>query len=163
MTSGTGRGRTPWWRRLFGKTPPPPLDATREDLVVVASCFDDVEACSATLERAASEEPAWSADDDCVLRHHLLLPADQVADAVSVAAQDGYAEATTGPMAQTPGHLPADVPTGTLLVLQRVQILDALHCSQERSRMAGLAQRRDGVVLGWDALQPAAEPPSGEH
>jgi hypothetical protein len=47
-----------------------------------------------------------------------------------------------------------DVPDGQLVVLQRVQVLDALHCSQERSRMAGLAQRREGLALGWDALQP---------
>ena len=45
---------------------------------------------------------------------------------------------------------------GVEVTLQRVQILDALHCSQERSRMAGLAQRRGGVVAGWDALQPGA-------
>ena len=47
-----------------------------------------------------------------------------------------------------------DVPDGQMVVLQRVQVLDALHCSQERSRMAGLAQRRGGLALGWDALQP---------
>ncbi|MBY6681136.1 hypothetical protein HQ312_08715 [Rhodococcus sp. BP-316] len=163
MTSGSGRGRTRWWQRLFGRAAPEPLDPTRTDLVVVASCFDNVEACSTTLERAAHTDPLWSADDDVVLRHHLLLPADQIADAVSVAAQDGYSEATAGPMAQTPGHLPGGVSDATVLVLQRVQVLDALHCSQERSRMAGLAQRRDGVVLGWDALQPAAEDASPEH
>jgi hypothetical protein len=48
----------------------------------------------------------------------------------------------------------AEVPDARVLVLQRVQVLDALHCSQERSRMAGLAQRRGGVALGWEALQP---------
>lgn len=35
----------------------------------------------------------------------------------------------------------------------RVQSLDALHCAQARSRMAGLAQRLGGDALGWDALQ----------
>lgn len=40
------------------------------------------------------------------------------------------------------------------LVLARVEVLDALHLSQERSRMAGLAQRSGGTVRGWDALQP---------
>ncbi|MGB6181435.1 MAG: hypothetical protein WBF79_09355 [Rhodococcus sp. (in: high G+C Gram-positive bacteria)] len=162
MTSGQ-RGHERWWRRLFGKAAPVRLDPTRDDLVVVASCFDDVEACSTVLERAAATNPVWTAEDDVVLRHHLLLPADQVSDAVSVAAQDGYVESTTGPMAQTPGGLPAEVGGGTLVVLQRVQILDALHCSQERSRMAGLAQRRDGVVLGWDALQPAAPDVGGAN
>ncbi|MBB5918013.1 hypothetical protein BJY24_006925 [Nocardia transvalensis] len=46
------------------------------------------------------------------------------------------------------------------LILQRVQVLDALHCSQERSRMAGLAQRHDGAALGWDALQPGDSDPA---
>lgn len=130
---------------------------TRPDLVVVASSFDDIEACSAALERAARTEPRWAPADQVVLRHHLMLPAAEVPDAVSVAGQDGYVEATSGPLAQTPGSVPVAVDDARLLVLQRVQVLDALHCSQERSRMAGLAQRRGGSVLGWDALQP----PSG--
>ncbi|GAA5058644.1 hypothetical protein GCM10023318_38200 [Nocardia callitridis] len=49
------------------------------------------------------------------------------------------------------------------LILRRVQILDALHCSQERSRMAGLAQRHDGTVDGWDALQPRTDPKTVAH
>ncbi len=40
------------------------------------------------------------------------------------------------------------------VLLERVQLLDALHCSQERSRMAGLAQRLGGTALGWEGLQP---------
>ncbi len=32
--------------------------------------------------------------------------------------------------------------------------LDAVHCAQEKSRMASLAQRLGGDALGWDALQP---------
>ena len=72
-------------------------------------------------------------------------------DAVAVAAQDGYQ-----PVAAAPAGLPHEpaVPGGERLALQRVQLLDALHCSQERSRMAGLAQRRGGAALGWEALQP---------
>jgi hypothetical protein len=48
------------------------------------------------------------------------------------------------PVDGEPGHLHA----------VRVQVLDALHCAQERSRMAGLAQRLGGDAPGWDALQP---------
>ncbi len=126
--------------RLRRRAPAPTLDPGRADLVVVASCFDDAEAASVSLERAGATSPRWSPDEPAVLRHHLVLPPEAVEDAVAVAAQDGYA--------------PTD-PTGPAnLVLQRVQVLDALHCSQESSRMAGLAQRRDGRVLGWDALQP---------
>ncbi len=151
-----------WWRRLFGGGDPTPLDPDRADLVVVASCFDDVEACSVTLDRAASTDPVWRPEDQAVLRHHLLLPGEHVADAVAVAGQDHYLEATSGPLADTPPAAPGPGESLTVVVLQRVQVLDALHCSQERSRMAGLAQRRGGRVLGWDALQPdpaAAESP----
>lgn len=139
------------WRRLFGRTAKSVLDPTRPDLVVVAASFDDVEACSAALERAAAESPRWDPAAEAVLRHHLRLPSDRFADAAAIAAQDGY---VTGDMERMPSPPVGDDPMA--LVLQRVQVLDALHCSQERSRMAGLAQRLDGTALGWDALQPAS-------
>ncbi|MFI9505517.1 hypothetical protein [Nocardia sp. NPDC052566] len=136
---------------MFGRERAAELDRDRTDLVVVAASFDDAEACSAALERATR----LVADAPAVLRHHLRVPADRIADVCAIAAQDGYSPA------------PADAPpaptdaerapmTGPLekLVLQRVQVLDALHCAQERSRMAGLAQRNDGIADGWDALQP---------
>ncbi|WP_067655139.1 hypothetical protein [Nocardia harenae] len=126
----------PWWRRLFGAAKAAGLDPARPDLVVVASSFDDAEACSAALKRGDRFVPA----DEVVLRHHLRVPGEHVARVCELAAQDGYAPAQT----DEPG----------LLLLQRVQVLDALHCSQERSRMAGLAQRHDGVAEGWEALQP---------
>ena len=58
-------------------------------------------------------------------------------------------EARVGPEDVTP-----TVENSVRVVFERVQVLDALHCSQERSRMAGLAQRLGGSVAGWDALQP---------
>ncbi|AQA22665.1 hypothetical protein BTZ20_3458 [Rhodococcus sp. MTM3W5.2] len=79
-----------WWRKRFGRRRAVPLDATRSDLVVVASSFDDAEACSRALERAAGSEPGWIADEDAVLRHHLRVPADQVQGAVELAGQDRY-------------------------------------------------------------------------
>ncbi len=155
--------RPRWWPRRRSR-PAPDLDADRPDLVVVASGFDDAEACSATLARAASTTPQWDPAAQAVLRHHLLLPADRVADAVAVAGQDGYRDVGAEPpgeqaVASTSTHL--EVPDARLLVLARVQLLDALHCSQERSRMAGLAQLRGGLVLGWDALQPGSESTTG--
>lgn len=201
---GSGRKRSwllPWRRR----PPIEDLDPGRSDLVVVAAGFDDAEASSAALDRGASSDPRWTPSARVVLRHHLLLPAEHVDDAIEVAAQDGYRPA--GP-AQPIGPVPpedgaarpessaaavhpvkgqaadvrpgqaasdraaagqagrsaveraraeqatAEVPDARVLVLQRVQVLDALHCSQERSRMAGLAQRRNGLALGWEALQP---------
>lgn len=148
----SGDNSTGWLRRLFGSRKQTPLDQDRPDLVVVASSFDDAEACSTVLERAAAEDPRWDADSEAVLRHHLRLPASSVAAAVSISAQDGYRP--RDPDGQGPTG--EEAPT-VELVLQRVQVLDALHCSQERSRMAGLAQRLGGSVDGWDAMQPARE------
>nr|WP_157574221.1 hypothetical protein [Nocardia jejuensis] len=133
----------PWWRRLFGPGAATELDPARADLIVVASSFDDAEACSAALGKAMD----WTADQSVLLRHHLRLPAAQVNAVQVIAAQDGY---------ETGSRDEAD-PVN--LILQRVQILDALHCSQERSRMAGLAQRHEGDALGWEALQPARNRP----
>ncbi|MGW4327220.1 hypothetical protein ACWEKR_15140 [Nocardia sp. NPDC004573] len=134
--------RVPLWRRLWRRGRDIGLDPDRADLVVVASGFDDAEACSAALARATGLTP----DAPAVLRHHLRIPPQHVQTVCAIAAQDGYSPA---PQVGGPG-------TGALetVVLQRVQLLDALHCSQERSRMAGLAQRHDGIADGWDALQP---------
>lgn len=139
------RGVARWMSGLLSRRSPAPLDRTRPDLVVVVSGFDDAEASSAVLERGAGGDPAWIPEAEAVLRHHLRLPDAEVQDAIAVAAQDGYVPAGDPE--------PADDGT-TTVVLERVQILDALHCSQERSRMAGLAQRRGGVAVGWEGLQP---------
>lgn len=130
------------WRRLFGGGGDGPLDPDRADLVVVAASFDDAEACSTALDRAT----ALDRDAPAVLRHHLRLPAAQVGAATEIAGYDGYT------VAAEPGPPGADGLVAVLL--RRVQVLDPLHCSQERSRMAGLAQRHDGFADGWDALQP---------
>ncbi|MFD4354196.1 hypothetical protein ACFWPK_30720 [Nocardia sp. NPDC058519] len=132
------------WRRLFGGSARE-LDPRRDDLVVVASSFDDVEACSTALDRAGELDR----EADAVLRHHLRLPAGQIEAACEIAGYDGYERAEAADPAQEL------VP----IILQRVQRLDPLTCSQERSRMAGLAQRHDGVADGWDALQPPRTAP----
>ncbi|MER2225102.1 MAG: hypothetical protein ABS976_26290, partial [Rhodococcus sp. (in: high G+C Gram-positive bacteria)] len=86
---------------------------------------------------------------EVVLRHHLDLPEDSVADAESIVAQDVYVRG-----ASRPEDVAQAVENSVRVIFERVQVLDALHCSQERSRMAGLAQRLGGSVAGWDALQP---------
>lgn len=134
-------------RGVFGSGAPAALDPAREDLVVVVRGFDEVQACSAALAAASG----WAPEAPAVLRHHLALTgldrAAAMEQAVVTAAQDGYRPDTRA------------VTTGADLVLVRVQVLDALHLSQERSRMVGLAQRLGGHVLGWDALQPGAPEP----
>jgi len=87
----------PWFLRIFGTKIPTPLDAGRSDLVVVAEGFDDAEASSTALERAASTEPEFMAESEVVLRHHLDLPEDSVADAESIVAQDGYVRGVSRP------------------------------------------------------------------
>ncbi|MBY6411393.1 hypothetical protein HQ346_08770 [Rhodococcus sp. BP-252] len=154
MSTNDGGG---WFRRLFSRSKTVPLDPTRDDLVVVASSFDDAESCSAALDRG-TDDGGFVATKEAVLRHHLVLPSDTVSDAAAIAAQDGYAlvePAATITIDDADRRLPVE--DGVSVTLQRVQIVDALHCSQERSRMAGLAQRRGGIVLGWDALQPGAD------
>ncbi|GAA2799606.1 hypothetical protein [Saccharopolyspora taberi] len=113
-------------------------------LRVVATSFDETEAASAALGRSEHWQPPLPA----VLRHHLLLPDDQLAAADELLAPDGWT--------LRPGDL-RESGTGndlTAVVALRVQIIDALRCSQESSRMASLAQRLGGRAAGWDALQP---------
>ena len=130
-------GMLGWLRELLGGDREPELLTGSPGLVVVVEAFDPAEADSAALARS----PHWRPDRPAVLRHHLVLPPDQVERAASLLAQDGY---ELVPVDGEPGRLHA----------VRVQVLDALHCAQERSRMAGLAQRLGGDAPGWDALQP---------
>ncbi|RMI29090.1 hypothetical protein EBN03_27010 [Nocardia stercoris] len=140
------------WRRLRGSGAVARLDPADPDLVVVVASFDDAEACSAALARGA--DPArspvsFAPDAPALFRHHLRLPADQVSAVLALTAQAGYTRGADRADAE------ATDASGTPLILQRVQILDAVHCSQERSRMASVAHRHGGTALGWDALQPA--------
>lgn len=155
-------GGPSWFRRLFARSKTVPLSPMRSDLVAVAWSFDDAESASSALDRATSVG-GWNADAETVFRHHLVLPADTVEDAANIASQDGY-ERSDGPFPEP--NVPdagyrMNVVDGVEVTLQRVQVIDALHISQERSRMAGLAQRRGGIVVGWDALQPDAASPPG--
>ncbi|MEU0796678.1 hypothetical protein ABZ342_42005 [Amycolatopsis sp. NPDC005961] len=126
---------------LVKKRETPGLTPDAPGLEIVAEAFDPAVADSAVL----AGSPAWVSTAPAVLRHHLLLPPDRVAEAASILAQDGY-------------DLREESPSGELtrVLAVRVQVLDALHCAQERSRMAGLAQRLGGDALGWDAQQPEA-------
>ncbi|NKQ56529.1 hypothetical protein HFP15_26990 [Amycolatopsis sp. K13G38] len=126
-------------RDLLRKEKMPELTPDTPGLAVVAEAFEIGEADSAVLARSHS----WRENEVAVLRHHLSLPAGRVAEAGGLLAQDGWELRT---VSESEG-------TSRLHAL-RVQHLDALHCAQERSRMAGLAQRLGGDSLGWDALQP---------
>jgi hypothetical protein len=124
-------------RSLFGRRPELPFDLDNPDLNVVAEAFDPAEADSAVLARS----PRLRTEEKAVLRHHLVLPSSAVERARELLAQDGWELRV--------------VETGDPVRLHalRAQVITALSCAQERSRMAGLAQRLGGDALGWDCLQ----------
>ena len=127
-------------RSLFGRAEAPPLSVDDPDLAVVAASFDPAEAASSVLTGSSR----WLPQEQAVLRHHLLLPADRVDEAVSLIGQDGYE--LRGPVSGADGS--------PVFHAVRAQVLTALDCSRERSRMASLAQRLGGDAPGWDVLQP---------
>ena len=124
-------------RSLFGRRPELPFDLDNPALRVVAAAFDLAEADSAVLARS----PRLKVDEKAVLRHHLVLPAAAVERARELLAQDGWELRVVGSGDPVPLHA------------RRAQLITALSCAQERSRMAGLAQRLGGDASGWDCLQ----------
>ena len=117
-----------------------PLPSYADDgtLTLLVRAPDPAVADSVVLA-AAELDP----EQPVLVRHHLVgLPdAAAVERARELLAQDGYSlTVLDGP--------PHDVRAW------RTQRLTALSASQERSRMAGLAQRLGGDVAGWDALGP---------
>jgi len=127
--------------RLRRRRPAPvvALDPADPTLAVLVCAPDAARADSAVLAEAAGRGVDLSRP--LLVRHHLVrLPdAAAVACAAELLAQDGYAVS------------PADGPPLSVHA-SRTQVLTALSASQERSRMAGLAQRLGGDVAGWDAL-----------
>lgn len=125
----------------------PAISIDDPELEVVVTAFDETEAASSALARATR----WRPELPAVLRHHLALPEHSLESARGILAADGWQLRPGGRGAE---HAGSDL---TAVVALRIQQLDALHCSQESSRMAGLAQRHDGRSFGWDALQPASD------
>lgn len=124
----------------FRRRRPAPLPSYSDDdsLELLVAAADPAVADSAVLA-AVDHDP----DLPVLVRHHLVgLPdASAVERARELLAQDGYAlTVLDGP--------PFDVRAW------RTQRLTAMSAAQERSRMAGLAQRLGGDVAGWDALRP---------
>lgn len=119
------------------RRPPVVLEVRGDEpgLVVVASSFDPAVADSAVVAQSRADGRV-DADRPVLLRHHLhgLEPR-----------REALAELLDPSYALVGGE-------GRLLV-QRSQPLTALRVAQERTRMAGLAQRLGGEALGWDALQ----------
>ncbi|WHU49004.1 hypothetical protein QNM97_08525 [Gordonia sp. L191] len=146
--NGRPVSRSRWQRltaRIGSRSVPEAIGVDDDDLEVIASCDDDAASSSTVLEGSS-----WRPQDQAVVRHHLVLPISRVSDAIAVAALDGYR-----PVLQ---EHDGPVPDGhEALVLARVQLVDALHLSQERSRMASLGSRHDGRAVGWQVLQRAGK------
>ena len=121
---------------------PPPVPEVRADdpgLVVVASSFDPAVADSAVVAQSLADGRV-DPDRPVLLRHHLhgLEP---------------QREALAGLLDPSYALVVGEVVGEGRLLVQRSQPLTALGVAQERTRMAGLAQRLGGEALGWDALQ----------
>ena len=127
------------WRRAPVVVELDPEDPT---LVLLVQAPDAARADSAVLAEAAEDGVDLAAP--LLVRHHLVGLPDPAAvdEAERLLAQDGYRVLPS----------PDGPPLAVLAV--RTQVLTALSASQERSRMAGLAQRLGGDVAGWDALGP---------
>ena len=116
-----------------------PLDPHDPTLVVLISAPDAARADSEVLAEAAQR--GVDLERPMLVRHALIgLPDEAVQRAAELLAQDGYA------------LVPAESGAPRSVFAVRTQRLTALSASQERSRMAGLAQRLGGDVAGWDAL-----------
>lgn len=120
---------------------PLPDYADDGSLPVLVRAPDAAVADSAVLAAAAAGGLDLSAP--LLVRHHLtgLPDVAAVERARELLGQDGYRLTV------------ADGPPYAVRAW-RTQLLTALSASQERSRMAGLAQRLGGDVAGWDALGP---------
>lgn len=112
-------------------------------LELVLTAQDATRADSAVLAQAADAGADLTVP--VLVRHHLVALPDLAAveRARVLLGQDGY-ELT--------------VLTGPPYAVRawRTQVLTAMSASQERSRMAGLAQRLGGDVAGYDVLAPPA-------
>ena len=133
--------------RLRRRRRPDPLPDYADDgtLVLLLTADDPARADSAVL--AEAERAGVSLERPLLVRHHLVgLPDDAAVErARELLGQDGYRLTVAG---------------GPPYAVRawRTQVLTPLAASQERSRMAGLAQRLGGDVAGYDVLGPAQEP-----
>ena len=133
--------------RLFRRrASSPPLEYDDDGtLEVLLASRDPARADSEVLAEGAARDVDLS--QPLLVRHRVLLPdGAALAQAQELLAQDGYRTTVVD-----------DGPPLTVLAW-RTQVLTAMSASQERSRMAGLAQRLGGDVDGWDACGPAAGP-----
>ncbi|WP_151901782.1 hypothetical protein [Tsukamurella tyrosinosolvens] len=110
-------------------------------LVPVAESGDDAAASSSVLDAAEGFDP----DAQSVLLHVLEVPPAEVDEVLRLVGQDRYERVAAGGAPGLPGM--------ETVAVARVQRVDALHVSQERSRMAGVTARHGGSAVLWQVLQ----------
>jgi hypothetical protein len=147
-------------RRLFRRARPEagPTLADDGSLVVVGSSYDPARADSAVV--AEMEAAGVDLSEPLLLRHHLRLPDGLAAEeARRIVAQEGYVllvadggAGADGAVADGVDGTGADDRGGLRVRVSRPQLVTGLVIAQERSRMAGLAQKLGGDVDGWDVL-----------
>jgi hypothetical protein len=109
--------------------------------MVVGSSFDPARADSAVVGEMA--DAGVDLSRPLLLRHHLWLPDETaVGELRQIVAQDGYAVRVE------------EADEGFRVRVSRPQQITGLAIAQERSRMAGLAERLGGDADGWDVMAP---------
>ncbi|QRY83880.1 hypothetical protein JVY00_18880 [Tsukamurella tyrosinosolvens] len=107
----------------------------------MAESGDDAAASSSVLDAAEGFDP----EAQSVLLHVLEVPPAEVDEVLRLVAQDRYERVAADGAPGLPGM--------ETVAVARVQRVDALHVSQERSRMAGVTARHGGSAVLWQVLQ----------
>ncbi|NMD57752.1 hypothetical protein FK530_07975 [Tsukamurella conjunctivitidis] len=118
-------------------------------LVPVAASGDDAAASSSVLDAAVGFDP----EAQSVLRHVLEIPPAEVDEVLRLVAQDRYERVEADGAGAGGAPAPTDPAGLETVAVARVQKVDALHVSQERSRMAGVTARHGGRAVLWQVLQ----------
>ena len=136
------------WLRRRRREEPLPQYADDGSLTLLLTADDAARADSAVLAEAAAG--GVDLEQPVLVRHHLVGLPDRpaVERARELLGQDGY----TLTVGEGPPYA---------VRAWRTQVLTPLSAAQERSRMAGLAQRLGGDVAGYDVLGPPAAQPEG--
>ncbi|MDP9497755.1 MAG: ribonuclease E inhibitor RraB [Actinomycetota bacterium] len=137
--------------RLRRRRAAPPLEYADDGSLTVLLVADDA-ARSDTAVLAEASERGVDLTPPLLVRHHLVALPDAAAveRARVLLGQDGY----TLTVGEGPPYA---------VRAWRTQVLTPLAAAQERSRMAGLAQRLGGDVAGYDVLGPPGEQQPGEQ
>ncbi len=143
-----------WWRRR--REPASPSYPDDGSLPVVGGSDDPARADSAVVAEIAAGGVDLSVP--VLVRHHLRLPDElAVEETRRMLGADGYAVAAapeSGAPGGSIGGAPGASPAAWAVRASRTQLLVPLSVAQERSRMAGLAQRLGGEAQSWDVCAP---------